>query len=60
MCKNKRAIFIMINSSQNSFYMRVFHWSRPVSNYVFFESRDQSLHGLLQSVVVSRIDSKSW
>ena len=34
--------------------MQVFHWSRPVGNYVFFESRDQCLQGWLGSVVVSR------
>ena len=34
--------------------MGVFHWSRPVGNYVFFESRDQCLQGQLGSVVVSK------
>ena len=32
----------------------LFHWSRPVGNYVFFERRDQCLQGWLGPVVVSR------
>ena len=33
--------------------MGVFHWSRRVSNYGFFEGREQCLQGQLGSVVVS-------
>ena len=33
--------------------MGLFHWSRPVGNHVFFESRDQCLQGRLGSVVLS-------
>ena len=33
--------------------MQVFHWGRPVGNYVFFESQDQCLQGGLGLVVIS-------
>ena len=39
--------------------IQVFHWSRPVGNYAFLESRDQCLHGRLGSVVVSRTVGES-
>ena len=34
--------------------MQVFHWGRPVGNYVVFESREQCLQGRLGLDVVSR------
>ena len=37
----------------DSYVILMFHWSRPVGNYVIFESRDQCLQCLLGLVVVS-------
>ena len=50
---------ILFNTHVKCNLMWVFHWSRPVGNYVLFGSRDQCLHGRLGSVVVSRLVGKS-
>ena len=47
------SLFIF-NLLKTKYLIGVFHWSRPVGNFTFLESRDQCLHGQLGWGVVSR------
>ena len=43
---------IIVTGRGSQGVMGLFHWSRPVGIYVFFQSWDQCLQGWLGSVVV--------